>query len=306
MLRRLIHLYTTAMRNDVRSPVPHLAGPPGVGKSETVAQLAELQGVRLHTINVSRISPLELEGVQMPTGTAEELHLKLLHNPLWTQLQEGDIVLLDEFLRGFPEVYNGLLDILTSREVAGFKLPRVFFIAASNNIVTYDAALEDRLLHLFVPDPRGTSGSATRLHLKRRFLEDTGLLPELRDSSDLEDVFTSYVDPMYELLDQFKNPSKRAGNSSLEGKSLRHLAGAVKLRQCPYPELQALIKYNNQVVENNGKYQHYVYLPGRSKPGDRLLTGLRDVAASPRATPEQRAAAQLNIDLIDMYSVALD
>src|SRR5690606_31400759 len=151
MLEKIVKLYVMAMANDVRSPLPPLFGPPGCGKSSAVEQLAELVGVHLHLINAARISPPDLEGVQMPQGEGEEMKLRLLHATFWTQLKEGDILLLDEFLRGFPEVYNGLLDILTSRQVGGYRLPKVFIIGASNSTVAYDKALEDRLLHLRVP-----------------------------------------------------------------------------------------------------------------------------------------------------------
>src|SRR5690606_5552021 len=66
LLANILRLYHAAMMGDVRSPVPHLVGPPGCGKSTSVEQAAQLLGVNLHVINVSRISPLELEGVQMP------------------------------------------------------------------------------------------------------------------------------------------------------------------------------------------------------------------------------------------------
>ena len=184
MLETLLKLYVMAMAGDVRTPVCHLFGPPRCGKSTFAKQLADLvstpdRQVRLHTINVSRISPLELEGVQMPDK--EHARLNLLTATYWSSLRDGDIVLLDEFLRGFPEVYNGLLDILTSREVAGFKLPRVFFIAASNSTVSYDKALEDRLMHLPVPDPRPSEREEQRLGLHPRARELGGARGVLRD-----------------------------------------------------------------------------------------------------------------------------
>src|SRR5690606_30520921 len=64
MLQKLIKLYRAYMMTGVTSPLPHLAGPPGVGKSSVVKELANLLGVQLHTINVSRLSPLEIEGIQ--------------------------------------------------------------------------------------------------------------------------------------------------------------------------------------------------------------------------------------------------
>ena len=44
-------------------------------------------GVNLHIINVSRISPLELEGVQMPDK--EHANLNFLTATYWTRLRMG-------------------------------------------------------------------------------------------------------------------------------------------------------------------------------------------------------------------------
>ena len=84
MLEKLLKLYVMAMAGDVRSPVPHLFGPPGCGKSQSVEQAADLLGVTLHTINVSRINPLELEGYQLPN--ADNTHLQLLTATTWQRL----------------------------------------------------------------------------------------------------------------------------------------------------------------------------------------------------------------------------
>lgn len=181
MLEDILKLYVMAMAGDVRSPIPHLFGPAGCGKSSSVEMAANILNVNLHIINVSRISPLELEGVQMPDKNHKELNL--LTATYWSKLKEGDIVLLDEFLRGFPEVYNGLLDIMTSRQVGGFQLPKVFFIAASNSTVAYDAALSDRLLHLPVADPR--VNKAEHNNIARMLVDNIGLLPEMAASMEM-------------------------------------------------------------------------------------------------------------------------
>ena len=67
MLEKILKMYVMYMRLDVRSPMPHLVGPPGCGKSTVVEQAAEMIGVNLHIINVSRLNPLDLEGVQIGT-----------------------------------------------------------------------------------------------------------------------------------------------------------------------------------------------------------------------------------------------
>src|SRR5207342_3300695 len=117
----------------------------------------------------------------------------------WTALKDGDIVLLDEFLRGYPEVYNGLLDILTSRQVGDHKLANVFFIAASNSRTAYDIALSDRLLHLAVPDPR----KSEKVHneMADRIVYETGMNPEIARSDTMREVLEQVVYPMYEVLD---------------------------------------------------------------------------------------------------------
>lgn len=172
MLEKVLTLYSLAMGGrGVREIVPHLYGPPGSGKSTVVQQAADLLGVRLHTINVSRISPLDLEGIQMPVDGNSRL--KLLPATFWNELEDGDIILWDEFLHGFPEVYRGILDIFTARRVGPYDLPNVFMIAASNTNVLIDDALEDRLHHIAVPPPHTDQ---LALEVARRITKATGLL----------------------------------------------------------------------------------------------------------------------------------
>ena len=298
MLERLIRLYTAYMLQDVRSPVPHLAGPPGVGKCESVEKLAELVGKRLHVLNVSRVNPLEIEGAQMPN--ADVTAMNLLHNPLWKNLQHGDIILLDEFLRGFPEVYNGLLDIFTSRKVAGFELPQVFILAASNSVSTYDPALEDRLLHLYVPDIR--SNKIARRKTKELIVQELNLHKDLVDSIDMENMITYEVDPMYEILDVFKR-KKRSGSPSLDGSSVRNLIGQARLRKITSSSLKAVLDYNNQLAESQQKYQYYCHwkpAPMPQKVYEATKDMLSDPAVFKRLTAGMTASMRLNIALSDM------
>ena len=255
MLKKLLKLYVTAMTGKVYSPVPHLFGPPGCGKSEVVKQAAQVLGVNLHIINVSRISPLELEGVQMPS--ADNTKLNLLTATFWTQLKDGDILLFDEFLRGFPEVYNGLLDIITSREVGGFKLPNVFILAASNSTAAYDKALEDRLLHLPVTDPRTSRQEHARL--AKLFVGAVGLLPAMATSFEIGQLLDVEVLPMFDIMDQLKKRAV-APTAVMEGTSLRNLIGQVKLREVQSSKLQNLIKTNNRKAMLQGQPQHIVLM----------------------------------------------
>ena len=291
VLEKILRLYTTAMVTGVTSPLPHLFGPPGAGKSYVCQQAADLIGVKLHTINLSRVSPLELEGVQMPT-TGEDMKLRLLHATYWTQIQEGDIVLFDEFLRAFPEVHNGLLDILTAREVGGMKIPRAFFLGASNSVIAYDKALEDRLLHLPVTDPRNNKGERKRL--SQLIVNQLGLHPEMEDSLELSELLTEEVLPMYEVMDHLK---KRNAPPSYDGSSVRNLIGQAKLREVQSTKLREVLDVNNRRALNEGKLQFLFLLNGKHPPQG-YEAKARKLLDNPRLSEVQRQNVRLNLELI--------
>lgn len=300
MLERILKLYVMAINGDVRSPMPHLFGPPGCGKSTVVEQAAKLIGVNLHIINVSRISPLELEGVQMPRGMeGDDPHLHLLTATYWKQIKPNDIVLMDEFLRGFPEVYNGLLDIFTSRQVGGYHLPPCFIIGASNSTVAYDKALEDRLLHIPVADPR-----KSRAALKEQaniLVSALGLMPEMVDSTEINQLLTAEVLPMYAMLDNLGRSVATPATGA--GYSLRNLIGQAKLREVTSTYLRELLNMNNIKAVNEDKYQHLFLFDRKNAQMQTPLTEkkLRRLKAVEHKLPEIQALnVRLNLELIEL------
>jgi hypothetical protein len=300
MLEKILKLYSMYMAVDVRSPLPHLFGPPGCGKSTTVEEAAALIGCNLHIINVSRLSPLEIEGVQMPHGEAEALVLRMLPATFWTQLKHGDILLLDELLRGFPEVYNGLLDILTSRRVGGFVLPKVFIIGASNSTVSYDKALEDRLLHLPVDDPRKKKGA--KKHLATLLVDKLGLLPEMVSSQEMATLLDTEVLPMYEILDSLK--SKSSSPASVKGCSLRHLIGQAQLREVQSAALKELLHMNNIKAMAAGKTQYVFLTTGKdASTWPAYQSKAQVLQGNAKLTEIQAINLDLNLQLIEMESI---
>lgn len=295
MLEKILKLYVMYMAGDVRSPLPHLVGPPGCGKSTTVELAAEMLGVNLHILNVSRLSPLEVEGVQMPQGSGDEMVLRMLPATFWSSLKEGDILLLDEFLRGFPEVYNALLDILTSRRVGAFRLPKVFIIGASNSTVAYDPALEDRLLHLPVADPRSRKG--VKADLANLLIEGIGLNPKMAGTIEMNSLLDTVVLPMFNILDSFK-PGASTTPVLARGKSIRNLIGQARLREVQTTELNELIEENNRLSVHDGKPQYVVLLSGKVT---NYLDGYnRHIDGIPleKLAPLQRINVQLNAQLL--------
>ena len=299
MLEKLLHLYTTAMTHDVRSPMPHLVGPPGTGKSTIVQQTADLLGVHLHIINVNRLSPLEIEGLQMPVDNNTRIHM--IPAVFWSRLAEGDIVLFDEYLRGFPEVQDALLDVLTSRRVGAFQLPKVFFVGASNSVIAYDKALEDRLLNIPVQDLR--SSAKFLKAAKARFIEEAGLHPDLISSYELRELFDQEVLPTYAMLDAFKD-NKTMAVADLKGSSVRNLVGQVKLRYSTNPWLTELVRSNNRLVISKQQLQ-YLVLMHEEAFDPRLPTQLRKLEKVEGLTPYQRRNLDLNLQLIELAEAKL-
>ncbi len=300
MVELILKLYAMYMATDVRTPLPHLFGPPGCGKSSSVEEAARIIGCGLHTINVSRLSPLEIEGVQMPQGEGTEQRLHLLLATMWKNLQPGDIVLWDEMLRGFPEVYNGLLDIFSSRMVAGHELPRVFMIGASNSTVAYDKALEDRLLHLPVEDPR--KKAVVKKHLAQRIVDQLGLLPSMRDSMEMETLLQAEVLPMFDVLDSLgKNNSSPV---TVKGKSIRNLIGQAQLRQVETKELAALLKANNTQASAQSKHQYVFLTSGKAAE---IPAGYQakaeHIRGSDKLTTIQARNLELNLQLIQSEAI---
>jgi hypothetical protein len=298
----IMRLYVMALAYDVRSPMPHLVGPAGCGKSTVVEQLAELVGKELHIINVSRLSPLEVEGVQMPHGKDDDMHLRMLPATFWTQLKDGDILLFDEFLRGFPEVYSGLLDIFTSRRVGAYRLPKVFIIGASNSVVAYDQALEDRLLHIPVADPRKSKTEKKRL--ATILVESLGLLPTMADTPEMMAVLDNEVLPMFDLLDAFKGKGTKVVKATNgKGTSLRHLIGQTQLRLVKTSSMRELIDVNNHNAHVVGKDQYVLLLDSKAPWTEQYRRSALKLRGNPRLTPIQSINLETNLQLLDMMDV---
>lgn len=299
MLEKLLRLYVMSMEQDVRSPMVHLVGPPGCGKSTFIEQLADLVGKDLHIVNVSRLSPLETEGVMMPHGSGEDMILKMLPATYWSSLKEGDILFFDEFLRGYPEVYSSLLDIFTSRRVGALRLPRVFIVAASNSVTAYDQALEDRLLHLTVPDPRKSKTEKKRMG--EVLIEALGLMPQMNETSEMLYLLDTDVLPMFGLLDSFgKKGQKVTVKGSTEGRSLRNLIGQAQLRMVQSTALKELIDMNNHYAMQQGKHQYVVLLSGGKSVPHGYEVQAKRLVGNPRLTPVQATNLALNLQLIEM------
>lgn len=172
-------------------------------------------------------------------------------------------------------------------------IPRAFFMGASNSVIAYDKALEDRLLHLPVPDPR--KHKKERERLGRLITDALGLLPELASSHEMLRLITDEVEPMYEVMDSL---SKRNAPSSYKGSSVRNLIGQATLREVQSNPLAEVIEFNNMRVATTGKWQYLFLLSGKHPPQG-YITKARRLLENPKLTDLQRQNVLMNIELIE-------
>jgi hypothetical protein len=176
----------------------------------------------------------------------------------------------------------------------------VFFVAASNSVVTYDDALEDRLLHLYVPDLRNNPAEVSKL--SEKITKSLGLLPEMATSGEMADMIIKEIAPMYDVLDQFKGTAQRG--APIKGSSARKLTGQAKLREFQSRDLIELIDLNNQMAMQKAKYQYLLLRPSSKLLKDaKLATILQGLVGNAKLTEVQQANLALNLELINEAAI---
>ncbi len=133
-----------------------LWGPPGVGKSQMVAQVAQRHGVPVIDIRLSQLEPSDLRGIPFRVGDRVEWAVPALLPDAARQGAAG-ILFLDEITSAPPAVSAAAYQLILDRRLGEYQVPTGWAIFAAGNRqgdrgVTYrmPAPLANRFSHFEV------------------------------------------------------------------------------------------------------------------------------------------------------------
>ncbi|MCB1858185.1 MAG: AAA family ATPase [Gammaproteobacteria bacterium] len=151
-LLTVLDLEWKSTREGHHTPVM-LWGPPGVGKSQLVAQVAARHEIPVIDIRLSQMEPSDLRGIPFRTGDRVEWAIPALLPDPQRQGPEG-ILFLDEITSAPPAVSAAAYQLILDRRLGEYQVPQRWAIFAAGNRqgdrgVTYTmpAPLANRFSH---------------------------------------------------------------------------------------------------------------------------------------------------------------
>jgi MoxR-like ATPase len=134
-------------------------GPPGIGKSSIVAQVAQEAGLEFIDLRLSQLAPTDLRGlpVPVPPGEDEATGTSTWYPPEFLPRQGKGILFLDELNMAPPAMQGVAQQLILDRRVGSYVVPDGWFLWAAGNrkedrasVFEMPAPLANRFLHLTV------------------------------------------------------------------------------------------------------------------------------------------------------------
>jgi hypothetical protein len=132
-----------------------LWGPPGIGKSQIMKQIADDIGYGFVDIRLSQMDPTDLRGIPYPTEENGEKTMRWAPPALLPTKGEKKLVLLDELNAAPPSIQAAAYQLVLDRKLGEYVLPEGCAILAAGNRETDKGAtfkmatpLMNRFVHL--------------------------------------------------------------------------------------------------------------------------------------------------------------
>jgi hypothetical protein len=119
-----------------------LIGPHGAGKTESVMQLVNAQGLKAKYYSCSTLDPYtDLVGVPVPKKDDDGRDYLKMVRP--REVDEAEFIFFDEFNRADPKTLNAIFEIIQFGSINGEKLPNLKACWAAMNPVDEDYQVEE-------------------------------------------------------------------------------------------------------------------------------------------------------------------
>ena len=145
------HYLDRLLRNDIRLSTM-IWGPPGIGKSSIVAQIAQTHGIEFIDVRLSQLAPTDLRGLPVPDNG-----ISRWYPPEFLPRDGAGILFLDELNMAPPAMQGVAQQLILDRRVGSYVVPDGWFIWAAGNrkedraaVFDMPAPLANRFLHLEV------------------------------------------------------------------------------------------------------------------------------------------------------------
>jgi hypothetical protein len=129
-----------------------LWGPPGIGKSSIVKQIAEAKGIGFIDLRLSLMDPTDLKGI--PFYDKHEHHA-VWAPPSFLPKEGSGVLFLDELNTAAPAVQASAYQLILDRKVGEYELPEGWAIVAAGNresdrgvVYKMPSPLANRFVHL--------------------------------------------------------------------------------------------------------------------------------------------------------------
>jgi hypothetical protein len=130
-IRAVLDREFAAAQSSTHTPVM-LWGPPGVGKSRVIAEVAESHGVPLIDVRLSQMEPTDLRGIPFRAGERVEWSVPALLPDAARHGARG-ILFLDEITAAPPTVTAAAYQLILDRRLGEYRLPPGWVIFAAGN-----------------------------------------------------------------------------------------------------------------------------------------------------------------------------